>query len=31
VQGARVGLADMMGGNKEGDTRACTVHILVKE
>jgi acetyl-CoA acetyltransferase len=30
VQGARVGLADMMGGNKEGDTRACTVHILVK-
>jgi acetyl-CoA acetyltransferase len=31
VQGARVGLAGMMGGNKEGDTRACTVHILVKE
>jgi acetyl-CoA acetyltransferase len=31
VQGARVGLADMMGGNKEGDTRACTVHILVKD
>jgi len=31
VQGAKVGLADMMGGNKEGDTRACTVHILVKE
>ena len=31
VEGARVGLADMMGGNKEGDTRACTVHILVKE
>jgi len=31
VEGARVGLADMMGGNKEGDTRACTVHILVKD
>lgn len=31
VQGARVGLADMMGGNKEGDTRACAVHILVKD
>jgi len=31
VEGAKVGLADMMGGNKEGDTRACTVHILVKE
>jgi acetyl-CoA acetyltransferase len=31
VQGARIGLADMMGGNKEGDTRACTVHILVKD
>lgn len=31
VQGARVGLADMMGGNKEGDTRACTVHILVRD
>lgn len=31
VQGAKVGLADMMGGNKEGDTRACTVHILVKD
>jgi acetyl-CoA acetyltransferase len=31
VQGAKVGLADMMGGNKEGDTRACTVHIFVKD
>lgn len=31
VQNARVGLAQIMGGNKEGDTRACTVHILVKE
>jgi len=31
VKGAKVGLADMMGGNKEGDTRACTVHILVRE
>ena len=31
VEGARVGLADMMGGNKEGDTRACTMHILVRE
>jgi acetyl-CoA acetyltransferase len=31
VLGAKVGLADMMGGNKEGDTRACTVHILVKD
>jgi acetyl-CoA acyltransferase len=26
-----VGLARIMGGNKEGDTRACTVHILTKE
>ncbi len=31
VKNARVGLAQIMGGNKEGDTRACTVHILVKD
>jgi acetyl-CoA acetyltransferase len=31
VGNARVGLAQIMGGSKEGDTRACTVHILVKE
>jgi acetyl-CoA acetyltransferase len=30
IKNARVGLAQIMGGNKEGDTRACTVHILVK-
>ncbi len=30
VKNARVGLAQIMGGNKEGDTRACTVHILSK-
>jgi acetyl-CoA acetyltransferase len=28
VQDARVGFAQIMGGNKEGDTRACTIHIL---
>jgi acetyl-CoA acyltransferase len=28
VRDARVGLAQIMGGNKEGDTRACTVHIM---
>jgi len=28
VEKARVGLAQIMGGNKEGDTRACTVHIF---
>ncbi|OGP78128.1 MAG: hypothetical protein A2V86_03010 [Deltaproteobacteria bacterium RBG_16_49_23] len=27
----RIGLAQIMGGNKEGDTRACTVHILIKD
>ncbi|MCP4622733.1 MAG: hypothetical protein GY850_04280 [bacterium] len=27
----RVGLAQIMGGSKEGDTRACTIHILIKE
>lgn len=31
VEGATVGMAGIMGGNKEGDTRACTVHILVRE
>jgi acetyl-CoA acetyltransferase len=31
VKKACVGLAQIMGGNKEGDTRACTVHILVKD
>jgi acetyl-CoA acetyltransferase len=30
VKNPRVGLAQIMGGYKEGDTRACTVHILVK-
>ncbi|MBK5100539.1 MAG: hypothetical protein JJE15_06025 [Desulfobacteraceae bacterium] len=30
VENARVGMAQIMGGSKEGDTRACTVHILVK-
>ena len=31
VENARVGLAQIMGGSKEADTRACTVHILVRE
>ncbi|HUS89210.1 MAG TPA: thiolase family protein, partial [Desulfosporosinus sp.] len=31
VENARVGMAQIMGGGKEGDTRACTVHILVKD
>jgi acetyl-CoA acetyltransferase len=31
VKDARVGLAQIMGGNKEGDTRACTVHILIRD
>jgi acetyl-CoA acetyltransferase len=31
VENARVGLAQIMGGSKEGDTRACTVNILVKD
>jgi acetyl-CoA acetyltransferase len=31
VKNARVGLAQIMGGNKEADTKACTVHILIKE
>jgi acetyl-CoA acyltransferase len=28
IEGARVGLAQIMGGSKDTDTRACTVHIL---
>jgi acetyl-CoA acetyltransferase len=31
VNEPRVGLAQIMGGNKEGDTRACTIHILIKD
>jgi len=31
VQGARVGLAQIMGGSQQGDARACTVHILVRD
>jgi acetyl-CoA acetyltransferase len=31
VKNPRVGLAQIMGGYKEGDTRACTVHILMKD
>lgn len=30
VPNARVGLAQIMGGSKEGDARACTVHILMR-
>lgn len=31
VGGARVGLTQMMGGSKEGDVRACTIHILARD
>ncbi len=31
IKNSRVGLAQIMGGYKEGDTRACTVHILIKD
>jgi acetyl-CoA acyltransferase len=31
IENPRVGLAQIMGGSKEGDTRACTIHILIKE
>lgn len=31
VQNARVGLAQIMGGSKESDTRACTIHIMIRE
>jgi len=30
INNPRVGIAQIMGGYKEWDTRACTVHILVK-
>jgi acetyl-CoA acetyltransferase len=30
VKGPRVALAQIMGGSKESDTKACTVHVLVK-
>lgn len=30
VENAQVGLAAIMGGSKEADTRACTVHILTR-
>lgn len=31
VAGARVGLAQIMGGSKDGDTRACSVHVLARD
>ncbi len=31
IKRARVGLAQIMGGYKEWDTKACTVHILVRD
>jgi acetyl-CoA acetyltransferase len=31
VKNPRVGLAQIMGGSKESDTKACTVHILVRD
>jgi len=31
VEDAKIGLAQIMGGSKEGDTRACTVHILERK
>lgn len=31
VENARIGLAQIMGGNKEGDTRACTAHIFIND
>ena len=31
VKDARIGLAQIMGGSKEGDTRACTVHIMMRD
>jgi len=31
IENPRVGLAQIMGGSKEGDTRACTIHILIRE
>jgi acetyl-CoA acetyltransferase len=31
VPNARVAVAQIMGGNKGSDTRACTVHVMIKE
>jgi acetyl-CoA acetyltransferase len=31
LKNPRVGLAQIMGGSKEADTKACTIHILVKD
>jgi acetyl-CoA acetyltransferase len=31
VPGARAALAQIMGGSKEGDVKACTVHIMVRD
>lgn len=31
IEGARVGLTHMMGGSKEGDARACNIHIVVAD
>lgn len=31
VPGAKVALAQIMGGSKEGDVKACTVHIMVRD
>jgi acetyl-CoA acetyltransferase len=31
VDGARIALAHMIGGSKEGDSRACNIHILVAD
>jgi len=31
VANPRVGLAQIMDGSKDGDTRTCTIHILIKE
>ncbi len=31
VPGCRVGLAQIMGGSQQGDVRACTVHVLVRD
>ena len=31
VENARIGLAQIMGGGKEGDAKACTVHILTAD
>lgn len=31
VPGARTALAQIMGGSKEGDVKACTVHIMIRD